>query len=475
MSSFKKIMALFLLALGATLVVGGYLLFHDQTPPTVSLSPQLRTISPGQKFVLTLEDTASPIRSVTVSIRKNSQKQTIASHVFPDKANKQTFAFQMQESILRDGAFILVVNAIDHSFAGFGMGNSITHEFPLFWESTPPRVTYKTSQPHLRRGGSGSIVYTLSREVKETGVRVGDHFFPAFLQANGDYVCFFAFPFHVLTQDYTPELVITDHADNMYTSKVPLTKAPTQFKNDVIRITDRFLDTKMPYFEQEIPGTASRLALFNKVNGELRRANAARLVELGKKTNPAALWDNVFMTLPKSAVMAGFGEHRVYEYNGERLPVTATHLGLDLASVAKAPVPAGNAGIVVFAGSLGIYGNLVVLDHGLGLQSLYSHLTDIQVTEGQEVARGQIVGTTGTTGMAVGDHVHFGILVSGVEVAPVEWLDHNWIRNNITDRLKEAGASIPEFKAKAAPEPQPAASVAPAQKKQSETRAKKRR
>ena len=111
------------------------------------------------------------------------------------------------------------------------------------------------------------------------------------------------------------------------------------------------------------------------------------------------------------------------------------HLGFDLASVRNAEVPAANNGRVVFTGELGIYGNLVVIDHGLGLMSLYSHLSEIHVKVGDVVQKGAIIAKTGSTGLAFGDHLHFGILVGGVEVTPLEWLDPKWIKDNITGRL----------------------------------------
>lgn len=122
-------------------------------------------------------------------------------------------------------------------------------------------------------------------------------------------------------------------------------------------------------------------------------------------------------------------------YNGQTVD-NQTHLGVDLASLAAAPVPAGNTGRVILADFVGIYGNMIVLDHGFGLQSLYSHLSEIHVQKGETVQRGQIIGKTGATGMAAGDHLHFGMLVSGLEVQPIEWWDPNWIKNNITSKLE---------------------------------------
>jgi murein DD-endopeptidase MepM/ murein hydrolase activator NlpD len=170
------------------------------------------------------------------------------------------------------------------------------------------------------------------------------------------------------------------------------------------------------------------------INKNLRAANVQFLRELGSQSANAMLWRGAFMRLPRSAPRAGFADHRIYMYNNEKID-EQDHLGFDLASVQNADVPAANNGRIVYTGALGIYGNLVVIDHGLGVMSLYSHLSSINVNDGDEVTRGQIIGKTGSTGMAFGDHLHFGILVGGIEVTPLEWIDAQWIRDNVTSRL----------------------------------------
>lgn len=423
----------------------GYLLFKDTTPPEVALNSDVKVATPGQKFSVTATDENSGIRSITVTIRKNSQTQILVKEIYPEKPGTATAEFALKDTFLRDGAFTMIVNARDGSFAGFGQGNSATREFNMRLDATPPKVLVKTSRPNILRGGSGCVSYTVSREVESTGVVVDNQFFPGYQQDNGDYVCFFPFPYYVERQNYMPKLMVTDLAGNKSSTPLAVTARNHIFKKDTIKISDRFLNLKMPEFQPQIPGTDSLVDLFNKVNGELRQSNAAKLLELGQKSAPHALWDDAFIQLPNSAVRANFGEHRTYMYDDQKLEVEATHLGLDLASIARSPIPAGNSGIVIFADYLGIYGNMVVLDHGLGLQSIYSHMSEISVTEGQEVKRGDVLGKTGTSGMAVGDHLHFGILISGLEVSPIEWLDHKWIRDNITDRLKEAGTPGPEL------------------------------
>jgi murein DD-endopeptidase MepM/ murein hydrolase activator NlpD len=105
----------------------------------------------------------------------------------------------------------------------------------------------------------------------------------------------------------------------------------------------------------------------------------------------------------------------------------------------------------VFAGDLGIYGNTVILDHGLGLHTLHSHLSAIDVKDGESIKPKQVLGKTGETGLAGGDHLHYGVYLHGVAVLPVEWWDAKWIRDNIEPKLE--GRSGEEIAKAQAPAP----------------------
>jgi murein DD-endopeptidase MepM/ murein hydrolase activator NlpD len=78
----------------------------------------------------------------------------------------------------------------------------------------------------------------------------------------------------------------------------------------------------------------------------------------------------------------------------------------------------------------------------MGLASLYAHTSTQDVNLGDEVRRNQKIANTGTTGAVMGDHLHFGILVQGIEVNPLEWMDNNWIKNNITKTIQNAKKEI---------------------------------
>jgi murein DD-endopeptidase MepM/ murein hydrolase activator NlpD len=140
--------------------------------------------------------------------------------------------------------------------------------------------------------------------------------------------------------------------------------------------------------------------------------------------------------------VADFGDHRIYSYKGKENLSNAYHMGLDLASIHMGPIIASNGGKVVFARPNGIYGNLPIIDHGFGLYTLYGHCSELNVQEGDSVAAGQQIAKTGLSGYAMGDHLHFGILVQGIEVRPEEWMDSKWIADNITSVIDTAKVFI---------------------------------
>jgi murein DD-endopeptidase MepM/ murein hydrolase activator NlpD len=184
-------------------------------------------------------------------------------------------------------------------------------------------------------------------------------------------------------------------------------------------------------------GSPEMLAGFLRINGELRRANAQQIAALAARTSPQRLWHDPFVQLGNSKVEASFADHRTYLYKGKEVD-QQTHLGFDLAVTAHVPVVAANDGTVLNADWLGIYGNCVIIDHGMGVQSLYGHLMSFDVKVGDTVKRGQTVGRSDSTGLAAGDHLHFTLLVGGQMVNPVEWWDAHWIADRVERKLKEA-------------------------------------
>jgi murein DD-endopeptidase MepM/ murein hydrolase activator NlpD len=240
--------------------------------------------------------------------------------------------------------------------------------------------------------------------------------------------------------------VAVDEAGNERVMGVSVTFLPVRFPKDTITLTEPFLRRKMPDLAPQMPGSASLeelLQAFLQVNGEGRKGFEAKNREIGRgETSPKPLWTGAFRQQTNTKVFANFPEERTYQIDGRTVD-TQWHLGIDLASNRQSPIEASNAGRVAFVGPNGIYGNMVVLDHGLGLMSLYAHLSDIGVKVGQTVKKGEALGRSGDTGLAGGDHLHFAMLIHGVYTSPIEWWDDHWLKDRIAKPLVDAGIAVP--------------------------------
>jgi murein DD-endopeptidase MepM/ murein hydrolase activator NlpD len=361
------------------------------------------------------------------------------------KDHAVTLNIQPKDLELSDGPARLQITATDFAWRRWLRGNRTYLEKELVIDTQPPRVTVLTQAHNLNPGGSGLVVYKLSEACSRSGVQVGDQFFPGHGGVTQDpmvRLCFFALS-HEQQRGTVLKLIAEDDAGNQAQMGFNHYIRKKGFKKDTIRISDSFLQRKMPEFAATLPeiASASPQIQFLKVNRDLRAASYEKLVEICSNSDARFHWQGTFLRLPNAARKAGFADSRTYFYKGQEID-RQVHMGIDLASVAQSPVPAANHGRVAFVGGLGIYGDSVVIDHGYGLFSLYSHLSDTTVVDGQSVARGDIIGRTGSTGMAGGDHLHFGMMVHNTYINPVEWWDSHWIKDNVTDKLKNLGISV---------------------------------
>jgi murein DD-endopeptidase MepM/ murein hydrolase activator NlpD len=192
----------------------------------------------------------------------------------------------------------------------------------------------------------------------------------------------------------------------------------------------------------EIRDQGTLLDSYLLINRELRKKNSDTIKSLVQKSAFSFLWTKPFLMMPNTKVTAHFAERRTYLYQGRQVD-QQDHLGFDLAQTKQAPIPAANAGVVILARFFGIYGNAIVIDHGFGMMTIYGHLSSIAVTEGQKVGRGDIIGKTGETGLAGGDHLHYCTLLQGLPVDPEEWSDGHWIKDRIAKKLGAGFAFIP--------------------------------
>jgi murein DD-endopeptidase MepM/ murein hydrolase activator NlpD len=316
---------------------------------------------------------------------------------------------------------------------------------------TAPRVSIVSQFHHINLGGSEMVVYRVTPPDVESGVMVGQNFYPGFPASGAGItnpdpnlkVAFFAL---LYDQDAnTPiSLYARDEAGNQSRAGFDYKVFDKKFMRSKIDINDSFLQRVVPEImdhSPEVKASANNdlLADFLTENRELRRIDAQKIVDFSKQTAPAILWKGPFIPLGNAAIESKFADHRTYYYNGKEID-QQVHLGFDLAVTVNIPVKAGNDGKVVWADYFGIYGNCIVVDHGMGVQSLYGHLSSIDVKPGDVVKKDQVMGRSGMTGLAGGDHLHFSMQVDGVQITPVEWWDEHWIHDRILSKLPAPGA-----------------------------------
>ena len=150
-----------------------------------------------------------------------------------------------------------------------------------------------------------------------------------------------------------------------------------------------------------------------------------------------------FSALKNAVVVGYFGDERSY-YLDKNLVSVVYHMGLDLASVRNAPIFASNGGVVILRQYLGLHGNTAVIYHGFGLSSLYAHMSDSTLKVGDEIESGDIIGYTGSSGWAFGDHLHLEILVQGHAVSVQEWSNPKWVQESINAVFEQARARLLE-------------------------------
>jgi murein DD-endopeptidase MepM/ murein hydrolase activator NlpD len=421
-----------------------------------------RFLGHNTSFTVSLEAARGTLRRGEVRVVQGGKPVTVAAADEPRTGTLQLpVRIESAALGLKEGGATLEVWGSDDFWRPWRPKETALLSQPVTIDLTPPRVEILSSTRYVSPGGAVMIAFRAG-EAAHIDVSVGPRVFPSFPYGPADKgarVALIALPYDFAAG--TPLAVTArDEAGNVATRTVPAELKPRPFPRDTITITDAFLEAKVP---ELLPQRAPNQALldgFLTINRDQRRQAEEEKLKIGAKTADRPLWEGAFVQPRNTKVFSNFAETRTYVYQGKPID-TQVHVGFDLASTKQSAVPAANAGQVAFAGPLTIYGNTVILDHGLGLQTLYAHLSSIAVKAGDAVAKGQELGRSGTTGLAVGDHLHFEVLVSGVSVTPIEWWDGRWIRDRVNKPLKDAG--LPEVAGVGAvpDEPAPRADAAP--------------
>jgi murein DD-endopeptidase MepM/ murein hydrolase activator NlpD len=458
----RTLLVALLLIVAAALAGGALLLWprFESTPPQIALSPETDVLGVAP-LAIRVTDTGTGLKSVKATLSQGGAEVSLAAEQFAQPAGEKKFEVALAKAAgVKEGPAVLRIAARD---ASLWRGNEAVLEKNVTIDITPPTLELVADDRYVNFGGVGAIVYKASADTATSGVKIGPYFFPGFAGQVKDhpdrYFALFAHPYDVAA-DVRPVLVATDRAGNTREMRLAYELKDVRYRKSTLPVSDAFLQGKVaPLLADAAARQGAPKDVFVAVNRALRKDNEDRIRAITGKATPSILWKDAFVQLSNSKVEANFADQRTYTYGGEAID-TAYHLGYDLSVTKNYPVEAANSGTVAFTGDLGIYGGTVIIDHGLGLYSLYGHLSSIDVKAGDTVAKRQMLGKTGETGLAAGDHLHYGVYLAGVAVLPVEWWDPKWIDDNIKPKLEgRSGEEIAQAqqpskakgKAKAAP------------------------
>jgi len=400
-------------------------------------------------ILIRAKDTQSGIKSVKISLRKDHNAST---NVIYDQNMQAQRDLNLQVNLPKlafkekTKSYILDIEVSDASFWNFG-GNSARKEVVVVFDDKAPAIKILNHSYQIEKGGAASVVFKVDDE------NLAD----VFIQTNKDQIFkatkffkegYFAalIAWDARDEDFKAYVVAKDKAGNLSEERIRYYLSNRKYRVSNINLNDNFLDGKIQNLAREYApnNTFTRFENFKFVNETLRISNEDLIRKYTQEVPEESIDDfklNLFLPLKNSSKVADFADHRFYFYEGKFIS-DSYHMGLDLASTAKADIITNNNSQVVFAGENGIYGLNLILYHGFGVYTLYGHCSTINVALNEELKAGSIIAKTGVSGLALGDHLHFGVLVQGIETRPEQWQDKKWLENNIYKILNDSKKMI---------------------------------
>jgi murein DD-endopeptidase MepM/ murein hydrolase activator NlpD len=441
---FSRKVKYFALSVLLLLLVVGVLFFtgaFDLEKPDIKISQDISMIGQPRSLDVTFSDRSGSLRDTLVTISQGERIATLHSENYPKKGVRdKTISVTLDPLGLKmqDGPASLNIRAVDYSL----FKNRAQMNIPLTIDLTPLQIYPVNPQNIINPGGTGVTLYRTSKPTVRSGVQVDKLFFPAYptvISGKPYNICYFSLPIEARQGQTRIQVVARDASGAEAAMALPHLIRNRKFRTDKINLSRSFLQQKMPEFQMSDIALRGKTPVetFIHVNSVMRSDNFKTLQSLTRKSEARQLWAGAFLRMKNAAPRALFGDRRIWVYDGAVIG-ESLHEGVDLASLERAPIEAANSGVVVFAGPLGIYGNTVLIDHGFGLFTLYAHLSGINVKAGQAVRKEEVLGNSGVSGLAGGDHLHFSVVVGGEFVNPVEWWDAHWIEDNVLKKIAMA-------------------------------------
>ncbi len=440
--------------------------FAEQVPPVLRIldAPPGIGIEPST-LRLEIEDAGAGVDEVIVRAEQGSEIRTLYKMNYETAVKKEIVEIPLKGKAggFREGSVRITATAFDRSFWSNSASTSIT----LDADFRKPRIEVVTKQHNAVRGGVELVFYRiLGDQDGFSGVAVGPELYPGFLarkldsdfeQAPDVYFSFFAIPRKFNESEEEVQVVARDTVGNTSFASMFYRVSNRKYQSRTQKINQEKLEeiaselyplylkdkaqVKGLSAEEYIPAVRPEefINRFERLLSDYRRVQESILKPLFAKPMEQRLWNDKF-SRPASdgrRELLNFGD--TLRYQLEEQEVGRKRMGGFSYRVSEGEeVQATNRGRVVFAGRLGIKGYTLILDHGFGLATVYSHLKEINRLEGDEVKQGEVIATSGSSGLAFYPQLGFEFRLHGTPVRPAEWWDENWLRGHIEDKIAAA-------------------------------------
>lgn len=417
----------------------------EREPPKINIKQEI-SANGKTPIIFTASDNVG-LKSVEVVLKSNGSKFTVYKKNFISTPLTKKISLLLPKAVIASNIhkWDIKIIATDSSFWNLLMGNKTTFRGTANLDNKPPKVSIIAKSPSILKGGSALVIYkVVEKDLNTTYIDSGNgfKFKPIRYKKNGVYATLIVWPFD--KEHFSPKIIAVDNANNKTIFPLHMRPIFKKFRTSKVQVKDKFIDGKISQLaarNSAYSHKTDRIKKFKFVNELMRKRDDALIRKYTKRVAPLKNHWNLkaFHPLHRAKKVSHFGIHRFYYYKtADNIISTSRYLGYALASIKHDNIYAPTDGKVVFVGDNGIYGNMVIIDHGFGLYTMYGHCSKILVKKGDTVKSGQIFAKTGQSGLALGDHLHFGVSVQGVEVYPMEWMKKKWINNYIFATFQKA-------------------------------------
>ncbi len=312
-----------------------------------------------------------------------------------------------------------------------------SYSLPVIIDAKPPEIEIIKTSSQIKLGGSAVVIF----KVRDDNLKSvwltdyeGNRFFPLKMGNTDNYASLFAWP--VYQKEFGINIIALDKAGNVSSNQIPIESKIIDYKVSYLKIDSSFTGDKI---NEEALGIKNapknRLKQYEMIMKEFQKKiaiNVGDITSIPMTNRIDFISFKPFKPLLNAVVTSPYGEHRIFKLNKKNVR-DSYHLGMDLASSKNADIFSSNPGTVIFAGYNGSSGNMILIRHGMGLYTLYAHCSILMVKKDDIVSAGQVIARTGHTGYALGDHLHFGVILQGRFVNPSGWMNRQWLKENILD------------------------------------------